>query len=75
MLEPDVQMKTLTALDRCDRCRAQAYAVAEKPQRADLLFCLHHIRIHHDALLDQNWTVTLDYENVEDLVSGYTAPV
>lgn len=43
--------KTLTALDRCDRCGAQAYirAVLQKSGK-DLLFCAHHAREHEGKL-------------------------
>jgi hypothetical protein len=32
----------LTAVDRCDRCGAQAYVRALLPSGSDLLFCGHH---------------------------------
>ncbi|WP_022872580.1 DUF7455 domain-containing protein [Nesterenkonia alba] len=35
---------TLTALDRCDRCGAQAYVRAELASGGILLFCNHHAR-------------------------------
>lgn len=34
--------KPLTALDRCDRCGAQARIVAMMPAGSELLFCVHH---------------------------------
>lgn len=40
----------LTALDRCDRCGAQAYLRANL-KGSELLFCAHHAREHRDALL------------------------
>lgn len=40
----------LTALDRCDRCSAQARVRAVLPGGGDLLFCRHHARLHADAL-------------------------
>ncbi|MEE6281166.1 DUF7455 domain-containing protein [Georgenia sunbinii] len=39
----------LTALDRCDRCGAQAYVRVALPV-GELLFCAHHARKHADAL-------------------------
>jgi ribosomal protein S14 len=39
----------LTALDRCDRCGAQA-AVRATLETGDLLFCRHHARQHAEAL-------------------------
>lgn len=38
-------MQTLTPLDRCDRCGAQAYVRATLEQ-SELLFCAHHWREH-----------------------------
>lgn len=39
----------LTALDRCDRCGAQALVRATLAH-GDLLFCGHHARQHSEAL-------------------------
>jgi hypothetical protein len=40
----------LTALDRCDRCGAQAYLRVELTAGGELLFCAHHAREHGDKL-------------------------
>jgi hypothetical protein len=40
----------LTAVDRCDRCGAQAYVRALLPNGLELLFCAHHTRQHSSAL-------------------------
>ena len=40
----------LTAMDRCDRCGAQAYIRALLPNGLELLFCAHHNRQHSSAL-------------------------
>ena len=40
----------LTAVDRCDRCGAQAYLRVELAGGGDLLFCAHHAREHGDKL-------------------------
>jgi hypothetical protein len=40
----------LTALDRCDRCGAQAYVRVELAAGGELLFCAHHAREHADKL-------------------------
>ena len=42
---------TLTAMDRCDRCGAQAYVRALLPNGLELLFCAHHNRQHSSALM------------------------
>ncbi|MGL4744203.1 MAG: DUF7455 domain-containing protein [Dermatophilaceae bacterium] len=43
---------TLTAMDRCDRCPAQAYIRATLHGGGELLFCAHHGRQHIPALSD-----------------------
>jgi hypothetical protein len=40
----------LTAVDRCDRCGAQAYLRIELAGGGELLFCAHHGREHGDKL-------------------------
>jgi hypothetical protein len=39
-----------TALDRCDRCGAQAYVRVHLASGGELLFCAHHAREHADKL-------------------------
>ncbi|MFI6594826.1 hypothetical protein ACIBHX_01185 [Nonomuraea sp. NPDC050536] len=46
-------VKPLTALDRCDRCGAQAYIRATLPVGGELLFCAHHGRQHVAALREK----------------------
>lgn len=43
----------LSAVDRCDRCNAQAYVRVVLPNGSDLLFCSHHWNRHEDALRPQ----------------------
>lgn len=53
-LDGDVTTLTtepLTALDRCDRCGAQAYVRVVLPV-GELLFCGHHARAHASAYVD-----------------------
>ena len=42
----------LTAMDRCDRCGAQAYVRVLLPSFLELLFCAHHNRQHATALAE-----------------------
>jgi len=39
-----------TALDRCDRCGAQAYVRVKLASGRELMFCAHHAREHADKL-------------------------
>ena len=41
---------TLTAIDRCDRCGAQAYLRVFLRSGGELLFCAHHARANEDKL-------------------------
>lgn len=50
---------TLTALDRCDYCGAQAYAKSQHAA-SEMLWCAHHLRANRDAIgdalvLDETW--------------------
>jgi hypothetical protein len=40
----------LSALDRCDRCGAQAYLRVQLKGGFELMFCAHHAREHSDKL-------------------------
>lgn len=40
----------LTAVDRCDRCGAQAYLRVSLASGGELLFCAHHAREHGEKL-------------------------
>lgn len=42
---------TLTLMDRCDSCGAQAFLRATMPSGTSLLFCGHHGNSHRPALL------------------------
>jgi ribosomal protein L37E len=51
MTTTTAQPPRLSALDRCDRCGAQAYVQVEL-LCGELLFCAHHARKHEDAVRD-----------------------
>ena len=63
-LSPTAQ---LTALDRCDRCGAQAYVRVVLAAGGDLLFYGHHFREHEARLRP----LALD---VQDETARLTAP-
>ena len=44
----------LNAVDRCDRCGAQAYVRAVMLNGGELLFCGHHAKEKSTALLSQS---------------------
>lgn len=50
-------MAALTAVDRCDRCGAQAYLRVEMVA-GELLFCAHHAREHRDRILETATSVS-----------------
>lgn len=41
---------TLSSLDRCDRCGAQAYVRVTMSTGGELLFCAHHARKYDEPL-------------------------
>lgn len=47
----------LTAMDRCDRCGAQAYLRVELQTGGELMFCAHHAREHGDKIKEIAATV------------------
>ena len=51
------QTAALTAVDRCDRCGAQAYLRVELQSGGELLFCAHHAREHGEKLKEIAATV------------------
>ena len=44
------QLTGLSAVDRCDRCGAQAYVRAVLAGGGELLFCAHHGRKYGESL-------------------------
>ena len=65
-----LNVRSLNAHDRCDRCGAQAYMAVdivpaaidgvERLLGVELLFCAHHGRVHAEALLAQGAVFTAD---------------
>ncbi|KQY64071.1 MULTISPECIES: hypothetical protein [unclassified Nocardioides] len=56
----------LTALDRCDRCGAQAYLRVELSSGLELLFCAHHAREHSEKLREVAVNVIDETHKLED---------
>jgi hypothetical protein len=61
----EVEVVSLTAQDRCDRCSAQALSVARKDD-FELLFCKHHERESGPALLTSGWRIIADESQTLD---------
>lgn len=55
---------TLTALDRCDACGAQAYVRAGFTT-GELLFCAHHAREYAPALTEAAQVIQDETERLE----------
>jgi hypothetical protein len=64
------QLMRLTAMDRCDRCGAQAYVRVELASTADLLFCGHHAKQYEDKLLEIAVAI---YDETSLLTAGASA--
>lgn len=60
----------LTAVDRCDRCGAQAYLRVHLQAGGELLFCAHHARKHAEAL---EGVATAIHDETHRLTEGDTA--
>lgn len=66
----DETNKILTALDRCDRCIAQAYYMVAL-KNGDLYFCRHHFSKYEDDLMD----IALDIYDESDTLETKQEPV
>ena len=55
-IAPSKPVERLTALDRCDRCRAQAY-VEVTTRSGELLFCAHHFGRYEDIVTAAGYDV------------------
>jgi hypothetical protein len=66
----DETNKILTALDRCDRCIAQAYYMVAL-KSGDLYFCRHHFSKYEDDLMD----IALDIYDESDTLETKQEPV
>ncbi len=60
---------SLTALDRCDRCGAQAYVRAMLTSGGELLFCAHHGRTHETKLREVAAAITDERERLNPATS------
>lgn len=49
-MTPTIDVRELTAMDRCDRCGAQAYVRTVLGSGSELLFCNHHWHENEDRL-------------------------
>jgi hypothetical protein len=67
------QLTGLSAVDRCDRCGAQAYVRVELAGGAELLFCAHHARQHEDKLREVAITIHDETNRLAD--AGVSAAV
>jgi hypothetical protein len=64
---------TLNALDRCDRCGAQA-RVRYDLNGLELLFCGHHDNQNRAALLDKGATIVADDLLLAEATAGLEVP-
>lgn len=53
-------MHEFLAIERCDRCGAQAHHIATKPGFTELLFCNHHYNENRDKLTENYWLIESD---------------
>jgi len=59
-----VEFRELSAIDRCDRCGAQAFVATHLPTSHRLLFCGHHFARHESVLLSQGWVIQDEREKI-----------
>lgn len=63
----------LTAIDRCDRCGAQAYVRAVLGSGSELLFCAHHWHENADAVREVADEVYDELNRLVDVPSSAAA--
>jgi hypothetical protein len=56
----------LSALDRCDRCGAQAYLRAVMANGFELLFCGHHAKKYQDGLANSATRIQDETERITE---------
>jgi hypothetical protein len=61
------ELSGLSAIDRCDRCGAQAYVRVELNGGTELLFCAHHARMHEHKLREVAVTIHDETEKLVDV--------
>lgn len=66
-------VEPLTAVDRCDRCGAQAYVRVTLPAGSELLFCAHHGREYAPKLRELDAEILDESERLADLQSATVA--
>ena len=57
--------KTLTALDRCDRCNSRAWVLV-KGMNGELLFCGHHYTSNESALFQWAYDIIDEREFIDN---------
>ena len=72
MLDTEERVHELTAADRCDKCRAQAFVRVTLPSGLDLLFCGHDYAAHETALAAQGVEV-FDQRHLINSISASSA--
>lgn len=64
-------MREFLAIDRCDRCGAQAkHAATKAGMPSELLFCNHHHREVKDNLLENYWLIESDESPAEPVAAA-----
>ena len=66
-MTPTIDARELTALDRCDRCGAQAYVRTVLGSGSELLFCSPHWHQNSDRLREVAVTIQDDEPRIAAL--------
>ena len=65
--------ETFTALDRCDRCGAQAYVRVKMASGSELQFCAHHAREYTPRLRELEAVILDETERLDEVVEAVEA--
>lgn len=67
MIDYDAPMIDFSAEERCDRCAARAYTLAQHPEHGELMFCMHHSKEFRQGLFDDGWEIIDDTLGLEEI--------
>jgi hypothetical protein len=64
---PTIDARELDAMDRCDRCGAQAYVRTVLPSGSELFFCNHHWQENEDRLREIAVTIQDETDRLDSV--------
>ena len=73
MMTPTIDATPLAAIDRCDRCGAQAYVRTVLSSGSELLFCSHHWHENESRLREIAVSIQDETDRLDEVPATATA--